>query len=353
MAKPKFIISTTGTSIGTNVRRNIFSPNFDDKNVLEEIRKSIDKKNVEVISAETKSLNKIGVDTSTRIAFIHTDTREGELCADVLMEWCLRTWQCFVSIDKVKALQVTDAELFAKEGIKEYLKLCMSLIEKHRYSHDVVLNPTGGFKGIVPYTTIVGMIFSIPIYYIFEGSNTLIRLPSIPLNYDAELMDNCAEKLKHIEDETFIKEHEFWGGIEFYERERFLSLVEIENGVVSLSPIGLLLWERYKKDFPPHLKKSSKKPEDKEIHLRDDPGKDVLMHWAKRFVNSPYVEGIINSLPFNPRATEPVKTISDDGLIELVLTKTDKGCGMVIKTTGRNKKETEEIVKIIRERYGF
>lgn len=82
MSKPKFIISTTGTSIGTNVRRDIFSPNFNEKSVREEIRKNVDKKDVEVISAETKSLFKIGVDKSTHIAFVHTDTREGELYAD-------------------------------------------------------------------------------------------------------------------------------------------------------------------------------------------------------------------------------------------------------------------------------
>lgn len=232
MAKPKFIISTTGTSIGTNVRRDIFPSNFNEKSVREEIRKAIDKKDVELISAETKSLFKIGVDKSTHIAFIHTDTREGELCADVLKEWCSHTWQCFVSLHKVKALQVTDAELFAKEGIKEYVKLCMYLIEEYRYSHDVILNPTGGFKGIVPYTTIVGMIFSAPIYYIFESSNALIRLPAIPLNYDEELMESCAEKLRRIEDETFVKEHEFWGGIEFYERERFLRNSRYASGKI-------------------------------------------------------------------------------------------------------------------------
>jgi hypothetical protein len=77
------------------------------------------------------------------------------------------------------------------------------------------------------------------------------------------------------------------------------------------------------------------------------------MHWAKRLIHSPYVEGIINSISFNSKATNPIHNIYDDGRVELVLTKTDEGYGMVVKTTGRDKKETEEIAHILKERYGF
>lgn len=354
--KPKFIISTTGTSIGTNVRRDIFSKPISKGNMKDveiEIQSGIEGKDINSISAETKSLNKIGVDTSTSIVFICTDTPDGKLCAEILKEWCIKNWSCTVFLRGIKGLQVKDANLFAREGLKNYLKTCINLIEKNESSHNVILNPTGGFKGIVPYTTLLGMLFSMPIYYIFEMSDALIKLPYIPINYDETLMDMCAEKLKRIEDETFIGKSYFWEGIDFYQRERFASLIEEEGNNVTLSPIGLLLWERYKKDFPLHLKRTTIKPQDKKIHLRDDHGKDVLMHWSKRLVNSPYVEEIINSIPFNPRTTEPIRTTTDDGLLELVLTKTDAGYGMVVKTTGKNKRETEEIARILKERYGF
>lgn len=163
----------------------------------------------------------------------------------------------------------------------------------------------------------------------------------------------CSKVLKRIEDETSIVKDEFWKGIDFHEREKFLSLIEDEGGLITLSPIGILLWERYKKDFPPHLRRSTEKPEKKDIHLRDDHGIDILNHWAKRLVNNPYVEAVANSIPFNPHTTNPMKNVHDNGLIELVLTKTDAGHGMVVKTTGRNKKETEEIASILLSRYGF
>lgn len=355
MSKPRLIISTTGTSIGMNVRRDIFSKSFNEegkKSIKDEIRRSVESKDINAISAETKSLHKIGIDRSTHIAFIHTDTIEGELCVQVLREWCANQWSCQVSLFRVKGLQVKDARDFARIGIKEYLRICIDLIEGNRFSHDVILNPTGGFKGIVPYTTLLGMIFSRPIYYIFEWSDALIRLPSIPISYDEELMDKCAQQLKQIEDETSIKEDAFWEGIDFHDRKKYLSLIEEEGGLITLSSIGILLWERYKKDYPPHLRRSSKRPEEKSIQLRKDHGIEILKHWAKRLVNNPYVEEIVNSLPFNSRTTNSIKKVYDNGLIELVLTKTDAGYGMVVKTTGTNKKETVEIAGILLERYG-
>jgi len=356
MAKPKFIISTTGTSIGTNVRKNIFGQCFREgttDRISSEIKKSLEGKDIDSISAETKSLHKIGIDSSTKIAFIHTDTEDGKLCAEILRDWCKEQWGCSVYIYGVKGLQIKDAGLFAREGLKNYLRLCIDLIEKYSLNHEVILNPTGGFKGIVPYTTLIGMLFSKSIYYIFERSDALIKLPAIPINYDEEILDRCAEKLKRIDNETAITYDEFWRGIDYYEKERFMPLIEEEGKAVSLSPIGILLWERYKKDFPPYLHRSEKRPEDKRIILRDDHGKDILMHWARRLINIPYIEEVVNSLPFNPAATKPIKRITEDGLIELVLTKTDAGYGMVVKTTGRDEKETHEIANILIARYAL
>ena len=47
MSKPKFIISTTGTSTATNIRRNIFSPPINEKGIKKEIQDSVKNKDVE------------------------------------------------------------------------------------------------------------------------------------------------------------------------------------------------------------------------------------------------------------------------------------------------------------------
>lgn len=89
------------------------------------------------------------------------------------------------------------------------------------------------------------------------------------------------------------------------------------------------------------------------IHLRDDHGKDILKIYAKRLLHCKYVESVVNSLPFNPKINRYILKVYDNGIINIVLHWTDKGYGMVIQTTGRNIRETQEIAKIIEKEYGF
>lgn len=92
---------------------------------------------------------------------------------------------------------------------------------------------------------------------------------------------------------------------------------------------------------------------DKKIVLRNDHGMDVLQEFSKRLIHSPYLIGIINSLPYNPYKRKFIKKIRENGLIEIVLPWTDQGYGIVVKTTGRTIKETEKIAEIIKEEFGY
>lgn len=89
----------------------------------------------------------------------------------------------------------------------------------------------------------------------------------------------------------------------------------------------------------------------KEIRLRDDHGKDVLLRFAKKLVWSPYIIKVINSLPFNPHDHHFIRHCYEDGRIEIVLVRTDQGLGLVVQTTGRNMVETEAIAKILDEEF--
>lgn len=92
-------------------------------------------------------------------------------------------------------------------------------------------------------------------------------------------------------------------------------------------------------------------PNEKQIKLRDDHGKDILYSFAKKLVNSPYVIGIVNSLPFNPHQKKFIKKIGIKGLIEIVLVDTDNGIGLVVQTTGNSIRETTEIAKILEKEF--
>lgn len=100
------------------------------------------------------------------------------------------------------------------------------------------------------------------------------------------------------------------------------------------------------------LKKCIEIPKRKKIKLRPDHGQDILEAHAKKLIQSPYVVGIINSLPFQPNAKNYIHQVKSDGTIEIVLTDTDKGLGLVVKTTGENLRETKRIAKILQNKYG-
>lgn len=88
------------------------------------------------------------------------------------------------------------------------------------------------------------------------------------------------------------------------------------------------------------------------ISLRNDHGKNILSHFASRLLKSPYVTRVINSLPYNPKVKRFIKAVYDDGKIEIVLTDTDKGFGMIIQSTGRNSRETNLIAELLERKFG-
>ena len=93
------------------------------------------------------------------------------------------------------------------------------------------------------------------------------------------------------------------------------------------------------------------KPDDKKVHLRDDHGKDKLEQFSKRLLQSEYVISVINSLPFNSKATNFIRKTHADGRIELVLYWEDAGYGMAIQTTGRNIHETNAIAEYLKNEF--
>ena len=106
--------------------------------------------------------------------------------------------------------------------------------------------------------------------------------------------------------------------------------------------------------LPLDLRTSILSPDKKPVSLREDHGKDKLMEHARNLMNSPYVEGVLTSLPFHSFTKTYINKQSDfaHGLIDVILFWEDKGYCMRVKTTGRNIRETIAIAEILSKRYG-
>lgn len=83
----------------------------------------------------------------------------------------------------------------------------------------------------------------------------------------------------------------------------------------------------------------------------DHHGKDILIRFTDKIMKEDFVIGIVNSLPFESRATKFVETIGGDGIINLRLIGTDKGLGVAVQTTGKCKLQTTYFAKVLEEKY--
>ena len=130
-----------------------------------------------------------------------------------------------------------------------------------------------------------------------------------------------------------------------------ISLVKVNNVCEASGFESLIIQNFVASISTPVLKPSVLAFNQKEIHLRDDHGKDKLDKFGKKLLQSEYVVCVINSLPFNPKATNLIRKTYADGKVELVLYWEDKGYGLVIQTTGRNIHETNLIAKMLADEY--
>jgi len=132
-----------------------------------------------------------------KVVLVHTNTPAGVLCARLLKETltqspALKAEGCSFQQDCVtekpcELLGSAGDPGFAKLGIPQFVGLLRDVILEHSKDCRVFLIPTGGYKSLIPYATITGMLLRREIEeirYIYEDSNERLRLPVVPLGVD-------------------------------------------------------------------------------------------------------------------------------------------------------------------------
>jgi putative CRISPR-associated protein (TIGR02619 family) len=193
------------------------------------------------LSAEIHSLVRIGVSPADRVIFLASDTPDGEACARALACYLEKHFPgVLVEVLPVKGLQVHDAELFRREGVVNFVRDCLRTVRDYGTAQ-VILNPTGGYKALVPYTVLVGMVKRVPCRYIFEQSSQLLTLPPLPVAFDRGPFERYRSLIERIERETAIPAKDWEREVRHDDRSLLEPLVERTNVEVTLSAVGLLL----------------------------------------------------------------------------------------------------------------
>jgi len=287
----KYIITTVGTSAIEKAKDQIHNfsvKNYEDKNYdyLNAFAGDLKTKKRELFNyfsefdvnndnhlkqlpAEIKSLKKLNCNNNTFNYLILTDTAECRLCGEFLSEYIVNKFNSKSKQILIKGLQVDDLNSFQKEGMHN---LVNELYNIH-YSYpkkDTIINITGGYKATIPYLTILGQTWGIPLYYIFEETNNLLKIPSIKINIDFQLFQKYFNQLTSLKNEPTDDWENFKTQFDPNDLREIEEIYIYKLGnEAELSSIGKILWWEYGEGC--QIPKSTKQSQDKTKDISQEP----------------------------------------------------------------------------------
>jgi len=258
----KFILCTTGTSIanGCPSLRHAQGHFTHWEDSLADLEKDLNEKLADPkndyhdqaarrrLSAELNTLDRLNLSEGDRVVFLSTDSAPGRVCSEKLAQIITEVYDAETEAVRIEGLQVYDPKRLREEGLKNLVKVLLDdylANESVRYSYDIIINPTGGYKAIVPFLTVLGMLYGKPAIYLFEHAEELITLPPLPLTFDLAIYERVKGALRFIEEETAVSEQAYLAHIRDYdpaEHDLFLSFTEpFDEGLLTLSPLASTL----------------------------------------------------------------------------------------------------------------
>lgn len=150
-------------------------------------------KNNKEASAEIKSFLAIREDLNDNLIvyLLTTDTILSALAAEIIKDVFRGDNKIDVkfdcNLDIIKGLQVVDARKFSNEVLFNLINR-IEHIQNDTYGN-IVFNITGGYKGVIPYLTIMAQIYDCELHYIFEETDELIRIRKMPIDFDFSIIE--------------------------------------------------------------------------------------------------------------------------------------------------------------------
>lgn len=164
-------------------------------------------------SAEIESLIQIkdhyGEDID--VQFICSDTLLSKLAADLITDNFSHPG---IKIEKshiIEDLVVNDSVKFQESGLGKLMEKLLDLVSSKSgkdIGMECSLNITGGYKGVIPFLTLFGQMQRLDMFYTYEDTGHLIRIPQLPVNFDASIAEKYYESMIDpvIRDDEMISE---------------------------------------------------------------------------------------------------------------------------------------------------
>ena len=229
-------------------------------------------------SAEIASLLKIQQKYNQKLTvrLLASDTVRSALAAKLIEHWFIQAQSGLpypVEIefeqtkDVIPGLDVYKEDRFRNDGLPSLFQRVKEICKDQKDQKDIILNITGGFKAVVPFLSILGQLYQLPTYYLFETEATdfdnaeLIQLPKLPINFDVGKVDDYytafyqAAKEGGDNDQNLTLESDFWqffDNDQDYGNERLAEFLndqlfysKPDNHKITLTVYGKMLYDYY------------------------------------------------------------------------------------------------------------
>ncbi len=346
------IITTTGISLLQNTGRKFDIKTPSDDQMRQYLRTDPDR-----ASAETNSLLKFA-QVDDQIVLLHTDTPDALNCARLIRDFLEKQEYKFIRLSELKLEE--DEQQLESRGLRNLVNTLITEVEQaQKRNQEVIINATSGFKAEVVYSTMVGMLYQVPIKYIYENFQRLVTFNPIPLNWDTSLIleydwffnwidseprhyDEVEKKLQAISDVGMIR--------------AFLTPPDLD-GSVFLSAIGEALLRRFKREteeaeqasWPPtaEIEKTEDKITESILKAKHHPIKG-LKDICYKIAELDPVRLIIGG-HFENTTLSRIKGVYDDGTIRLLWADNEKAENITIFTTAQGRAQTRKVADRIKE----
>jgi len=206
-------------------------------------------------SAEIESIVKI-IDKYENEEFtvylLVSDTILSKLSSDIIKKFFQNHKRIHVEEPMViKGFQVLDQSKFINKGLINLMGTIKTILynkKSRKMDSNAILNISGGYKIGIPFFTLIGQVYKIETVYLYENSNTLIRVPNLPISFDELLAEKIYFSLEnpnsiHSEEKRLLKRY---GLIENKKVKRKFK----QYNITTLTPLGELYKNFIEEEYP-------------------------------------------------------------------------------------------------------
>src|SRR5690625_3274613 len=172
---------------------------------------------------------------------LSSDTPKGIKSSEIVKEY-YEDYFSEIEIIILAGLNPKDNKTMSDEGIRSLIQGTVEIVRQAKNNHEnSLINATGGLKIQTSFISIIGQLLDVPVYYLYEKAEDIIRLPQMPINFDRQLWEKYFAELNKLSQTGKVQDYLLSDA--FKTDQRLKKLYNIHDDTYELSSVGLFMHE--------------------------------------------------------------------------------------------------------------